>query len=128
MSEQTTLNSQPQAPEQTPAKAKKAKQEVVLYATADEAKQHQPTTTSKFPRRLFRVTAPDGKTAFVWARGHDHAFYVVAAKAGWKAASAEKAPATKESVAAALAELSPEDKAALLAQLQGETGKGRKGK
>jgi hypothetical protein len=97
----------------------------VFYSTAEEARPHKPAQTGKFPMRLFRVQSPGGAVVFLWARGHDHAVYSVAKKDGYLATSADKT-ATKETVAAGLAQLSPEDRAALLAQLQAESGKGKR--
>jgi hypothetical protein len=66
--------------------------------------------------RLFRVTDPAGAVSFTWARDYDRAIAQVARTRGYKAKTAGKAP-TREELAGMVAQLSPEDRAVLLAQL-----------
>jgi len=82
------------------------------FATEEEAQAGKPANPKT---RLFRVTAPDGTISFAWAGETNTATLVVAKAAGYKAVAAEKAPA-KVDLAAALAALSPEDRALLIQQ------------
>jgi hypothetical protein len=82
------------------------------FPTVEAAQAAKPATGKA---RLYRVTAPDGSVSFTWAYGAWSAVGNAALAAGYKATTLDKAP-TKDSVAAGLAQLSPEDRAILIAQ------------
>jgi hypothetical protein len=82
-----------------------------VYATAAEAQAADPHHKQL---RLYRVACPGGEVKFTWAGSSWDAVLNAARAAGYRAASAGKAP-TKDSVAQQLAQLSAEDRAALLA-------------
>jgi hypothetical protein len=89
------------------------------FPTAEAAKAAKPAAGKA---RLYRVTAPDGTVCcFTWAYGRWSAVGNAALAAGYKATTLDKAP-TKDSVAAGLAGLSPEDRAVLIAQYLAPNG------
>jgi hypothetical protein len=90
-----------------------------VFDTAEAAKAAGAVLASQV---LYAVTTGDGATAYCWARNASQAFMTVALGKGWKAAPAGTDPRGK--AAAALAQLSPEDRAALLAQFSGGAGAG----
>src|SRR5947209_5254489 len=81
------------------------------FPTVEAAQQSKPS--NKW--RLYRVTAPDGTACFTWAGGTGSAIINVAKAHGYKAGSLERTP-SKDRVAGMLAQLSPEDRAVLVAQ------------
>jgi hypothetical protein len=82
-----------------------------IYGSAQEARE-RPHANSKW--RVFQITTPDGGALYTWAGDLVTAIYNVALAAGYKASSLEQAP-SKDKLAASLAALSPEDRAALIA-------------
>jgi hypothetical protein len=96
------------------------------WATVEEANANKPEGVKA---SLFRVAAPDGSVAFWWVRHADMGLALAAKKAGWSASEVGKAP-TKEKVGNLLAQLTPEDRAILIAQYvpttEKATGKGKK--
>jgi hypothetical protein len=85
------------------------------FASAEQARAAKPDNPHY---QLLRVTGPEGPSVFFWARGHADALAAQARVLGYRASLAGKPP-DKAKLAAQLAELSPEDRAALLAQLGG---------
>jgi hypothetical protein len=95
--------------------AKKANAEATrTYGTAAEALADKPTDGQE--RRLYSVTSPDGSVVFTWAAGNGSALIAAARALGFQTAVHAKMP-TRDKVAGMLSQLSPEDRAALLAQL-----------
>jgi hypothetical protein len=95
--------------------AKKANAEATrTYGTAAEALANKPTDGKE--RRLYSVASPDGRVVFTWAAGNGSAIIQAARGLGFETAVHAKA-ASKEKVAGMIAQLSPEDRAALLEQL-----------
>jgi hypothetical protein len=72
--------------------------------------------------RMYRVTDPDGTIRFTWADGGWGAVVNVTRGLGFKASRMDRIP-NKNEVAGMVAQLSPEDRAALLAQLSGKKSK-----
>ncbi len=103
---------------------KKTKKKVTRgpFGSIEQANAGKPS--NKYAR-LFRVAAPDGSVSFVWAGGTNEAVGVAAKAANWSAAQVGK-EASKEKVGNLLAQLSPEDRAILIAQYVPPSGKGKK--
>ena len=117
---------QMQAAKEAKQKAKEAAS--VIYPTAEEAIAGKPQGGPK--ASLFHVTDPAGKSHFTWAFMPDIALARVARTAGWSAVEYGKAP-NPEKLAATLRLLSPQERAALLAEFASEglpAKTGRKGK
>jgi hypothetical protein len=98
------------------------------YATLDEAKA-VPLPGDNY--RVYQVTSPGGKVVYVVAWGVEAAIITAARCEGYKASVAEPkgaGPLTQERVSSFLANMSPEDRAVLIAQyapaLKGK-GKGK---
>jgi hypothetical protein len=92
-----------------------------MFVTAEEARAAGPVLASQ---TLFQVVEADGTTTYTWARHISQAVMTLALARGWKAAAVGADPRSK--AAALLATLSPEDRAALVAQFG--TGSGKKAK
>jgi hypothetical protein len=87
-----------------------------VYADEAQARQHKPGPGHD-PRgkmRLFRVSGPEGKHWFTWSDGAWNAVVSVARSLGFSATAADTKPLDKGRLAAALASLSHEDRAALI--------------
>jgi hypothetical protein len=96
-------------------------EERATYGSVEEANEARPTRRPKW--RLFTVTDPTGATRYTWCPYKELAVFRVALSDGYRVADPGRAP-SKDKVAELLAAMSPEDRAALLAQYGG----GRKGK
>lgn len=96
----------------TNAPEKKAKEPVKVYASKEEAMSAKPTTEGY---TLFVVTVPEKPNRFVWSKWSSLAVNAVARADGYKASTSGKTP-TKEKVSEMLAQLSEDDRKALLAQ------------
>jgi hypothetical protein len=83
------------------------------FSTLEQARQADPHDERL---RIFTVTSPDGRVSFWWADGAGTAVQRAARHDGYKARTAGKAP-SRDELAAQLAVLSAEDRAALLAAL-----------
>jgi hypothetical protein len=94
------------------------------WASFEEAQQHKPEGDKV---KLWRVADPLGKVVWVWHIHSNSAITVAAKAAGWKSSSAGK-PVSKEKVSDLLGQLSPEDRAILIAQFVPATSEGKKGK
>jgi hypothetical protein len=92
------------------------KTETRVFATAEEARAHQPADKPGW--HLFQVTGTHGESFWTWSGGHGTALVTAAQAAGWKAVRADKAP-TKDKVADLLAQLPEAERAALLAKYAG---------
>src|SRR5438105_2085322 len=88
------------------------------FETEEAARQAKP---SNVKWKLFRVVAPGGTTYWTWAGGGDSALVQVAKSKGFAVSTAGAAP-TRERVAGMLAQLSPEDRAALMGQFTADNG------
>jgi hypothetical protein len=126
----TPTNDDNKAQKRAEKEARKKAREAaaVIYPTADEAIAGKPQGGPK--ASLFHVTDPAGKSHFTWAFMPDIALARVARSAGWSAAEHGKAP-NPEKLAATLRLLSPQERAALLAEFASEgqpVKTGRKGK
>src|SRR5689334_8852918 len=80
------------------------------YATAAEALANKPTDGRE--RRLYSVSAPDGRVVFVWQSGVGSAL-IAGARALGLTTSLHAGPPSREKVAGLIGQLSPEDRAAL---------------
>lgn len=99
------------------------------FTTPEEAEAVRPACKAY---QLFTVTGPDGATCLAWARDIPRACAVMAQAHGYTAVRHGKTVA-KADVAAALAKMTPEERAAILAQFNGHEDttpapKGKKGK
>jgi hypothetical protein len=126
----TPTNNEDQTEKQAAKEAKQKAKEAasVIYPTAEEAIAGKPEGGPKVS--LFHVTDPAGKSHFTWAFMPDIALARVARSAGWSAAEHGKAPSAAK-LAATLRLLSPQERAALLAEFASEgqpVKTGRKGK
>jgi hypothetical protein len=92
--------------------AKVVRKDKRRFATADEARAAGRLQNCE-KWGLFEVTTPDGAAVFFWAPGVGRALRDGAAHLGVKATQLDK-PVNKEAVAASLAAMSPEERAALL--------------
>jgi hypothetical protein len=105
----------PKAPETPDTPEANGQPVETVFDTAEEARANRPE--EKHPKwRLWAVQGPDGATRYAWAPGADAAFKFVCGAAGWKAQCLDRKPANPAMVAGLLASLTPEDRAALLAQ------------
>lgn len=99
------------------------------FATPEEAQAVKPAGDKL---RLYRVAGPGGTVAYTWAESTGSAVIHVARSHGYQAGVLDKAP-SKDKVAGLLAQLSADDRAALLAQYNGQpatapaAGKDKKG-
>jgi hypothetical protein len=107
----TTQTTTPTTTEPSANGEVKAPRPTAVYATAEEARQ---ATPQRKGMRLYKVSCPGGEAKFTWAGGGWDALVNAARALGFTATPAAKAP-TKDGVAAQLAQLSPEDRMALLA-------------
>jgi hypothetical protein len=106
------MNEQNEATTTTNEAANNEAAEAKVYATLDEAKAAKPADKPKW--HLFAVTDPAGKTSYCWSGSADTVLARVVREAGWQVHRANGA--SKEKAAEMLARLSPEDRAALIAQ------------
>jgi hypothetical protein len=83
------------------------------FGTVEEARAAKPAGGN---RKLYAVTTPEGKVWWTWADGVGSALIHYCRGRGYTVTLHEKA-ATKERVAGMIAQLTAEDRAALLAQL-----------
>jgi hypothetical protein len=94
----------------------------LVYKTEQEAKEHKPEGKAK--HRVFQVTCPNHPPRFVWEASSWNALRVVAVADGYVASSLGALP-TLTKARAMLVALSPEDRAAVLAELSGDKPKAR---
>jgi hypothetical protein len=95
----------------------------VVFETREQALAAKPEDNGM---KLYAVANPEGETlGWAYAKWGATATLAVVRKLGWKATSEGKAP-TKEKVAGLLSQLSPEDRAALLAEMAAATKSSRK--
>jgi hypothetical protein len=126
----TPTNNEDQTEKQAAKEAKQKAKEAaaVIYPTAEEAISGKPEGGPRL--FLIHVTDPAGKSYFTWAGWPDTALARVARSAGWSTVGHGKAPSAQK-LAATLRLLSPQERAALLAEFASEgqpTKTGRKGK
>ncbi|HEV3255734.1 MAG TPA: hypothetical protein VG013_02520 [Gemmataceae bacterium] len=88
------------------------------FESEEAARQHKPATDKW---KVYRVMTPTGATVWTWAGGAETAIVHVAKAHGYAACAADSVP-NKEKVAGLLAQLAPEDRAALLGQFAGTDG------
>lgn len=97
-----------------------------VYATLDECKAHKPEGMDKW--RICKVTSPDGSTRYTWALDQIGALIRIAKLDGYMATDAAKVP-SQANVAAMLAQLPAEERAALVSQYAAAAGgSGKKAK
>jgi hypothetical protein len=85
------------------------------YASAEEAQAHKPDGEAFSKFVLCKVVSPEGQVCYLWDRDHVNALLNVVKKAGWTT-SVNGRGATPEKVKNLLSQLSPEDRATLIAQ------------
>jgi hypothetical protein len=91
--------------------AKNHKADRRVFASEEEARKAGPVLATQ---KLFAMQA-EGTTVYCWGRGAWQAYMSVAESRGWKVTRTDK-PVSRDALAAGLAALSPEERAALLAQ------------
>src|SRR5262249_39092145 len=85
-----------------------------VFGTVEEARAAKPEKHPKW--KVWRVVGPNGGARFVWSDGIGHALRQVAQADRYAATCLDRKPVNKQAVAGMLAALSPEERAALLAQ------------
>jgi hypothetical protein len=100
------------------------------FSTPEEAQAFKPESEHF---KLYQVTDPQGTVRYTWANGNNSALANVVLAAGWS--FSVLGTVSKDKVAGMLAQLTPEERAALLAQYQEavpapapEKAHGKKGK
>jgi len=96
----------------TSTKGKQFEQGRKAFTSLDDARKLTPPS-DRF--KIFVVTSPEGKKFYTWSDGYVGALNNVCREYGWTTTTTDK-PVTKDSLAAGLASLTPEDRAALIAQ------------
>src|SRR5262245_40028079 len=107
---------------ETTEKAKKPPRDRRVFASLEEAQNSGHSNMGDKGWAVFVVMTPAGKQFFTVAPSHAEAIVNAARHDGYGASTAGKVP-TKDKVAGMLAQLSPEDRAALLTQFAGKKGK-----
>jgi hypothetical protein len=116
MTETTTAAAPEAAPATMLAPAGTIKAKRTAFPTAEAARAAKPAAGK---HELYAVSCPDGTTLYVWARGYDSSIGTAARAGGYKA-KLLKSP-NRDRLAAMIAGLSPEERAALLG---GDNGNG----
>lgn len=105
----------------TRKRAKRGEIQFDIFTDLEVARQSKPEVPadSKTKLHLFSVTCPGKETRYLWGRDHGQAVLLVARADNYEATVAGKA--SKDKVASMLAQLSPEERQALLAQFAGSS-------
>jgi hypothetical protein len=94
-----------------------------LFKSVDEAQAHRPQQHEKW--KLYTVKAPDGSQFYTWSDGYAGTYVNVARFLGYTAFTPGGKPASPDRVASLLAQLTPEERQAVLAQFTSKAAKNK---